>query len=238
MKPQAISKALPTLFDAKQEPVREGVKKLAVRPWGYARLALTTAPAIHPHAASISGMIAALPIPWTSFAKHWSIVIVRYLNGLLAGSYNFTETWLLRPFHTDCYRCLTLSLAFCHSAFCSQGSPGNDLQVELRAWLGVDYVQGSLCSKMPDLMRKDVEKLISEYSGSKTQPERFTRREQAARDAAAAAVVPEAGSSQADETGGPRSSRSMEGETSCQVQNGMPCRFEMQKVRWELLCQS
>lgn len=30
MKPQAITKALPTLFDAKQEPVREGVKKLAV----------------------------------------------------------------------------------------------------------------------------------------------------------------------------------------------------------------
>lgn len=30
VKPQAISKALPSLFDAKQEPVREGVKKLAV----------------------------------------------------------------------------------------------------------------------------------------------------------------------------------------------------------------
>ena len=46
------------------------------------------------------------------------------------------------------------------------------LQVELRAWLGADYVQGSLCGKMPDLMRKDVEKLIADFQGSKTQPER------------------------------------------------------------------
>ena len=31
VKPQPVAKALPALFDAKQEPVREGVKKLAVR---------------------------------------------------------------------------------------------------------------------------------------------------------------------------------------------------------------
>ena len=31
VKPQLISKALPALFEAKQEPVRDGVKKLAVR---------------------------------------------------------------------------------------------------------------------------------------------------------------------------------------------------------------
>jgi len=29
--PQPLIKALPALFDAKQEPVRDGVKKLAVR---------------------------------------------------------------------------------------------------------------------------------------------------------------------------------------------------------------
>ena len=75
------------------------------------------------------------------------------------------------------------------------------LQVELRAWLGADYVQGSLCGKMPDLMRKDVEKLIAEYSGSKTLPERFTRREQAAREAAAE-VADEAGGSQASSATG------------------------------------
>ena len=31
VKPQPIAKVLPTLFDAKQEPVRDGVKQLAVR---------------------------------------------------------------------------------------------------------------------------------------------------------------------------------------------------------------
>lgn len=32
VKPQPIAKALPALFDAKAAPVREGVKKVAVRP--------------------------------------------------------------------------------------------------------------------------------------------------------------------------------------------------------------
>lgn len=57
----------------------------------------------------------------------------------------------------------------------------------MRAWLGADYVQGSLCAKMPDLMRKDVDKLIADYQGAKTQPDRFTRKEQAVRAAAAKA---------------------------------------------------
>ena len=62
------------------------------------------------------------------------------------------------------------------------------LQVELCAWLGADYVQGSLCSKMPDAMRKDVEKLIESVSQRK-QPERFTRKEQTVRAAAAEAAA-------------------------------------------------
>lgn len=56
---------------------------------------------------------------------------------------------------------------------------------------------------MPELMRKDVEKLIAEYQGSKTQPERFTRKEQAARGAAAG--TDEAA---AEASNGPFSSRS------------------------------
>lgn len=66
---------------------------------------------------------------------------------------------------------------------------GAACQVEMRAWLGADYVHGSLCGKMPDQMRKDVEKLMEDYPGSKTQPERFTRKEQAAREAAAEAAA-------------------------------------------------
>jgi hypothetical protein len=42
---------------------------------------------------------------------------------------------------------------------------------------------------MPDQMRKDVEKLMEEYPASKTQPERFTRKEQAVRAAAAEAAA-------------------------------------------------
>ena len=65
-------------------------------------------------------------------------------------------------------------------------------------------MQGSLCSKMPDAMRKDVEKLMETVSQRK-QPERFTRKEQTARAAAAeaAAVVapPEPGTSEAATAG-------------------------------------
>lgn len=55
----------------------------------------------------------------------------------------------------------------------------------------MDYVNGSLCGKMPEQMRKDVEKLMEENPPSKKQPERFTRKEQAARaETAGAAAAP------------------------------------------------
>ena len=99
-----------------------------------------------------------------------------------------------------------------------QRIPSGHVQVELRAWLGTDYVQGSLCGKMPDLMRKDVEKLIAEYTGSRTQPERFTRKEQAAREAAMEAATGSAES--AGDASGPMSSPSAAAEPLNQVR---PC---------------
>ena len=52
------------------------------------------------------------------------------------------------------------------------------LQVELAGWLGTDYVQSALCSKMPDAMRKDVEKSVEAAGSVRKQPERFTRKDQ------------------------------------------------------------
>lgn len=66
--------------------------------------------------------------------------------------------------------------------------------MQFGAWLGTDYVQGTLCGKMPDLMRKDVDKLLEDLPAARKLPERFTRKEQAARreaEATAAAAVPE-----------------------------------------------
>ena len=97
-----------------------------------------------------------------------------------------------------------------------RGADASLLQVEMRAWLGVDYVQGSICNKMPEQMRKDVEKLIAESQGSKTQPERFTRKEQAARGAARG-VAGSVDESAGDIGSGPPSSRSGGADTPQQV---------------------
>lgn len=59
------------------------------------------------------------------------------------------------------------------------------MQVELASWTGPDFVKTLLLKDMPELMRKDTEKLIDESAPGKKQPQRFTRQE-AARQAAAA----------------------------------------------------
>ena len=58
------------------------------------------------------------------------------------------------------------------------------VQVELAAWTGSDFVKTLLLKDMPDLMRKDTEKLIDESPPGKKQPQRFTRHEAARRAAA------------------------------------------------------
>ena len=58
------------------------------------------------------------------------------------------------------------------------------LQVELASWTGPEFVKTLLLKNMPELMRKDTEKLIDESSPGSKQPQRFTRREAAKRAAA------------------------------------------------------
>ena len=60
------------------------------------------------------------------------------------------------------------------------------LQMELCSWMGAAPVQATLVEKMPDTMRKDVERSIQEAPAGRKQPERFTRKEQARRAAAPA----------------------------------------------------
>jgi hypothetical protein len=84
------------------------------------------------------------------------------------------------------------------------------LQLELAGYLGPQTVQATLLEKMPETMRKDVEKLLGEAGGTRTQPSRFTRREQARRaagqgtasassgDAATATGVTSSGAAQQD----------------------------------------
>ena len=59
------------------------------------------------------------------------------------------------------------------------------MQVELASWTGPDFVKSLLLKDMPELMRKDTEKLIDESGPGNRQPQRFTRQEAARRAAAA-----------------------------------------------------
>lgn len=58
------------------------------------------------------------------------------------------------------------------------------MQVELAGWTTPDIVKSLLLKDMPDLMRKDTEKLMDESPPGKKQAQRFTRQEAAARAAA------------------------------------------------------
>lgn len=55
------------------------------------------------------------------------------------------------------------------------------LQVSLAGYLGPKTVQATLLDKMPESMRKEIEKIISDAGGERLQPTRFTRKEQALR---------------------------------------------------------
>ena len=57
------------------------------------------------------------------------------------------------------------------------------MQVELAGWTSPDIVKSLLLKDMPDLMRKDTEKLMDENAPGKKQAQHFTRREAAIRAA-------------------------------------------------------
>ena len=58
------------------------------------------------------------------------------------------------------------------------------MQVELAGWTSPDIVKSLLLKDMPDIMRKDTEKLMDENASGKKQAQRFTRSEAAVRAAA------------------------------------------------------
>ena len=58
------------------------------------------------------------------------------------------------------------------------------MQVELAGWTNPDIVKSLLLKDMPDIMRKDTQKLMDENASGKKQAQRFTRREAAIRAAA------------------------------------------------------
>ena len=67
--------------------------------------------------------------------------------------------------------------------------------MELARWVGASTVHAVVCEKLPEAMGREVVKMLEEGvpNGSKPQPQRFTRAEQAKRaslqQAPAAAVV-------------------------------------------------
>ena len=48
----------------------------------------------------------------------------------------------------------------------------------MQGFLGRQYVEGSLCEKMPALMKKDVEKLLDDNASLRLTAQRFTKKEQ------------------------------------------------------------
>ena len=63
------------------------------------------------------------------------------------------------------------------------------MQVELASWTGPEFVKSLLLKDMPELMRKDTEKLIDESGPGSKQPQRFTRQDSARRAAAAQSMA-------------------------------------------------
>lgn len=106
--PQLILKALPKLFEAKQEPVRDGAKNVTVSQQ-------------------------ACPIQLAS------------------------QLCVKSP--TDCQ---LISLR---------------VQVELCCYTGPKLIQDTLLEKMPESMRKDVEKSLQDIPPGRKRPERYTRKE-------------------------------------------------------------
>ena len=66
---------------------------------------------------------------------------------------------------------------------------GRGAQVAACQWLGSEAVQGTLLDKMPDAMRKDVEKAVA-AAPDRPKPPRCTRKEAVKRAAKAAAAAP------------------------------------------------
>ena len=80
---------------------------------------------------------------------------------------------------------------------------------------------------MPDAMRKDVEKLMEDGPAQRKQPERFTRKEQAARDAAIAAAGPDVDSAAASgaPAGADSAAEDVGGVRSCLLLQSRSCMF-------------
>ncbi|KAK9795603.1 hypothetical protein WJX73_007429 [Symbiochloris irregularis] len=97
------------------------------------------------------------------------------------------------------------------------------LSAELSAYIGPEVVKATLCDKMPDVMRKDVEKLLEAQAGTPRKlPERFTRTEQAAR---AARVASGAGGAEPSGPAGPSGGVAAAAEAEADTEGMDPYEF-------------
>ena len=160
MPAKPILAALPKLFEAKQEPVRDAVKKLMVR------FALP--------AASQSRVWTSACRPWLEPARLLSCPKRPQAGG--------------PPLCKAIQRILERSEHTCLD--CASVPSQRTLQVELSSWVGVDTVRAVLGEKMPDAMRKDFERILDEAGATRKAPSRFTRAVQAQRAQQAAAAGP------------------------------------------------
>lgn len=73
-----------------------------------------------------------------------------------------------------------LQTAVKDSAMCRRRSETFlSVQVTLAGYVGTKTVQAVLLDKMPESMRKEMEKVLSDAGGERLQPTRLTRKEQA-----------------------------------------------------------
>lgn len=88
------------------------------------------------------------------------------------------------------------------------------MQVALAGYVGTKTVQAVLLDKMPESMRKEMEKVLSDAGGERLQPTKLTRKEQALQAAKAGTGV---ASHSSDAPSGPGASSASDHQTVVRV---------------------
>ena len=97
------------------------------------------------------------------------------------------------------------------------------MQVELAGWLGAETIQSTLLDKMPELMRKDLDKLLAEAGGAYKRPERFTRSEAAKRVREGAPAAPAEPGDSVSASAASTSAPSAEEDDNAQARRNFVC---------------
>ena len=154
MPAKPILAALPKLFEAKQEPVRDAVKKLMV---GFR-------PTLQKCRCSHS---LALRCCWMTSTPHCTL-------GPLQQAVAQKTLWQLA------FAAASILVQQEHRMHSDEHSSHlSPVQVELSSWVGVDTVRAILGDKMPEAMRKDFERILDDAGAARKAPTRFTRAVQA-----------------------------------------------------------